>query len=157
MIKLRLKKINKNYAISPVIGIILTVAIVIGISTIIYGYANDYSEDLGSSATAYMSISAFPSHDSKTSAILNIDKSVDKDIYWNEITWTLVDITEAKELEDGVNVNVALPSGNSLIKPGQIIPITTADDNYLKDLNEYRFSLYYGKNLIVMGMVSWIQ
>jgi hypothetical protein len=156
MINFPLKNIN-NYAISPVIGVILTVAIVIGISTIIYGYTSDYSEDLGSSASSYMSISAFPLHNVTTSAILNIDKSVDKDVYWNEITWTLVDITEAKELEDGVNVNVALPSETSLIKPGHIISITTADDNYLKDLNEYRFSLYYGKNLIVVGMVSWTQ
>jgi len=148
-------KNNKfNSAFSPVMGVIITVVIVVAIAGTVYFYLQMSAEDIDKSDTSYISLSPTPIFNTKNASI-NVDSAVRKKVDWDEIYFILVDIDEAKELEDGNEVNIVVPQGN--VTSGNIISIKSNDSDYLIDNHRYRFTIYHSKNEILLGNAEWTQ
>lgn len=143
------KKVN-NFAISAVIGVILMVAITVAIAAVSYAF---FSGMIGS-GTDYTPIITIVSDTSGNNAILSVIETSDRNIQWDQITWTLVNRTTATQWTTTNTWGVSVNLGTGIVSGGQIISIT--GDSLLKQ-NEYALTLSYIPSGGTMATLSWIQ
>jgi flagellin-like protein len=155
------KFIEGDEAVSAVIGVILMVAITVAIAATVYVYVSGMIGS-GTQSTPNVSMTADPNDHNCT---ITIGTPTASDIEWQDVSFVLVDLTNAAEIADvasGSSATQAIiaPSTATYVAGGQIISIT-ADGNWattqLIDGHEYRFTLSYTQTGGSMGTVTWTQ
>jgi hypothetical protein len=126
------------------------VAITAAIGAVSYAYFTG----LIGSGTEYTPLITITPESSGNNAVLSIIETSDRDIQWDQITWTLVNRTTATQWTNtntwGVSVNI----GSGVVSGGQMISIS---GNALLKQNEYSLRLIYIPSGGTMSTVSWRQ
>ena len=137
------KFVKGEEAVSAVIGVILMVAITVAIAATVYVYVSGMISS-NPRSTPSASLSAEPVD---TNCTLSIGTITSPSTNWTDVAWTLVNLTDAKEVTTGVTV----PSTGD-IRGGQIISITGLEKN-----KRYRFTIASKSTGGTIGTVTWTQ